>query len=488
METRNIQLTTSLLKEAIDELVDFIKPTYGPEGNTVLVERNGQVQVLDDGARLAELFVSEREDINAILSVVRENSVHTDDKLRDGSTGSLLILQALIHEIMKSKKSAYEIKTELTKGMEELKTILTESAHKIKTKEELRQVAKVSFRNDTIADILSALVFDLGSDAIITAEESNTTETTYERSTGFEVASGYVSPYMVTNEKGTAELKKPFILVTNHSLTTSQEIVPIMEKVVATGNKNFVIFAEKVEGEALMNLVINKTRGVLTTLVVNPPHGDHEAFFNDVAVLTGATFIDSSAGLALKDIDVDSFGKADMVVATKDKTTLTGSKGNKEEIQKAILALTEAGATERLAKFTNKVAVIKVGATTATDLKTLTEKMDDAINSVKRAHRGGVVMGAGLSLARAQTSSPILNKTLVYPFNQLQENSDFQVELSSLKPNEVVDFGKKVVGDNKKLGITDPVEVIISGVESAVHLICRLLTIKNASYQVEVTK
>lgn len=494
-----------LVLESVNEFVDYIKATYGPAENKVLLKRKYHSQVIDDGVSIAREYESDSEAKNAIISIIREVATRTNDRVGDGTTSSLIMLQAIMHEISKSNKSPRKIIEELNLGLEHVKVQLHENAKKITTKAELRQIAKISFNNNEIADLIASLVYEVGSNGLVNVDDSNNTGvTTGEKVEGLEINSGYASPYFVNNDKKECVLHNPFILITDFRFTSQGDLLPLMEKVLKTG-KGLLIVAERVEGDALKNLLINnstvmnpetKALGAMNLLVVNIPPGNKEEFINDLATITGGETFTVAKGADFDKINLNQLGRCDKIVAGDKNTVLIGSKGSKSAIKQAITSLSaeinlatspyeKESLERRLAKFTNGVAVIKVGAPTENEQKALKAKVDDAVNAVKVAYRGGVVCGAGLALARLVTSSPILNKALKYPFQQLKENSDIEINLHELKSNEAVNAVTYEKGDYLKLGIIDPVEVLIAGVESAVSIASLLISLKGALYETE---
>lgn len=497
-----------LIHDTVDEFVDFIKPTYGPAGNKVLISHPYDHQVIDDGVTIAKEYKSDDEAKNAIISIIREVAVKTNDRVGDGTTSSLIMLQALMKEIRSSNKSPREIVEELQKGLTEAKDQLKSKAKKVSGIKDLQRIAKVSYNDSHVSELIAALVNELGPEGVITTDNSTSLETTIERIDGMEVLSGFTSGWMVNNNKMECVIEKPVILVTNFRLTQEADILPIIDKAYTTGYKSVVIFAEHIEGSALQYLLLNNSTvfnpikqkvGSMNFLAIALPHGDKTEFVMDLAILTGADAITVDKGYDFTKLEMSQLGKCAKIVASKEKTIIYGSKGKKEEINKAISILKDMIAKarssyekerleRRLARFTNGIAVVKVGAATENELKTKKAKIEDSVNAVKAASKGGVVCGAGLSLSKIQTSSQILNKALKYPFHQLKENSELDIDLQDLKENQAVNAVTKEIGDYLKLGIIDPVDVLIAGVESAVSIASLLITTKGLIYEVPEKK
>jgi chaperonin GroEL len=500
VQSNNIK---DIIIETVNEIVDFVKVTYGPAGNKVMINSPYGRRIVDDGLEIVKAYKSDCDVKNAIIDHIKDMSIKTNEKVGDGSTSNLIMLQALMKEIAKSSKTPREIEEELQKGLIEFKKQLQSKAKKATNLSDLKAIARISYNDEQIATLIAELVYDLGPDGVITVENSSTTETTVERLEGLEMSSGYESQYMVNNPKMTCELNKPLILVCDYRITEAEDIQPLLEKVLKAGKRTLVIVADKVESKALNLMVQNnstvfnaetKKPGPLNLLAVSIPPGDKAEFVQDLARITGAEPITHDKGIDFTTLELSHLGSCEKVVATNSMTAFIGCKGDKKEINSAVKTLKEAitKATTayekqklqvRLAKYTNGVAIVKVGASTDNELNAKKEKIDDAINAVKSAYRGGIVCGGGLSLGRITTTSTILNKALKYPYNQLKENSEIETEAHELKENQAINAITKEVGDYMKLGIIDPVDVLIAGVDSAVSIASLLITTKGLIYE-----
>ena len=466
------QQLNPLVFEAVDKLVDFVKPTYGPAQNKVILQRGFHQEVIDDGVTTAQQFELPDEFENSVVQLVKEVAVKTNNRVGDGTTSSLIMLQALMQEIRGAGSiKAREIILELQGGLEEFKKQIKEKAKQITTKEDLKKVAYISFNNEKMAETISEILFELGHEAIVTIEESRSLETTHTIVKGLQFPRGFASPYFINSpEKAETILEKPYIFVTDREVIDAKELVPLMNKVIASGNRQLLIIADDIRGEALATLVINYVKGVGLFPAVKAPYysNDKYEFLMDIAELTGAHFVMGELGKKIEDTELEDLGMADKVVITKDSTTIIGGHGKKldEYISKlkAIIETTDSDIKkdkmkERLAKLTSGVAVIKVGGATENEMKALRYKVEDAVNATKVAYKDGVVKGAGVTLGEIKTSSEILNTALKYPHRQLLVN----MEVDSLE-----------VGED----IVDPVEVLIAGVESAVSIVSLLITTK----------
>jgi chaperonin GroEL len=490
--------TFDTIKSAVNKMVDFIRPTYGPAGNKIVISKMAYFMVVDDGVQGARDFELKDPSENAIVRLVREVAVRTNDRVGDGTTSSLIVTQGIINEVgRKGKWNGRKISLELQQGAKEAKEQLLKMAKPIKGRAELKKVALVSFDNEKIADMLADLYEKLGKDAVITIDKSPTMETTSEISEGVTLESGYISPYMITNaDRMEAVLEKPLILITDYRLTEANDVLPILNKMAAAGKNKLVLIAENVEGHALATMVINHPNvmnpqtqkpGVIQSVALNAPKGDDsKIFLEDLALLTGGKVFSSSKGDKLENAEIKDLGTCDRVIVKRNDTVFVGPKGKRGDIGFAITKLRSAMEAEkevrakedlkkRLARLTNQVAVIRVGAPTENEQKALKYKVEDAVHAVKSAYQSGVVCGAGLSLERLETSSPILNEALKCPARQLRENMDMTDEVE-LKDGEALNMvtGKK--GKFLDVGVVDPVEVLIAGIESAVSISTMLLT------------
>lgn len=496
--------TPQVIQSAVDKLVNLIKPTYGPATNKVIINKLTHRLPVDDGVQIARDFeIKDNPAEAAVVNVVKETAIKTNDLVGDGTTGALIMLQGIIRERFKRhNKSGREIELELKKALQEFKVSIRKDVKEIKTKEELEKVALVSFDDKKIATMIADLYWRLGDngksreDVTITVDKSKTMETYAETSDGCKITTGYISPYMVTNQQRMeTELENPYILLTDYRLTEDSDLLPIMDKVVKEKGR-LVVIAENVEQSALSTMVINlshvinpqtQKRGIIQSVAISiPKEVDRTNFLEDLALLTGARVFSVNKGDKLDTAELKDLGRADKFICRRDESILVGPRGKKAVIATAITSLRTAIDNEkdqsiknvlqtRLGMFTNSIAVIKVGAATDNEQKALKYKVDDAVNAVRAAYVGGVVCGSGLALARVKTSSSILNEALQYPARQLRENMglDYDVKLKEGEAHNVV-TGK--TGPFLEVGVIDPVDVLIAGVESAVSIASILIT------------
>jgi len=483
--------TFEIIKTTVNKMVDMIRPTYGPASNKVIIDKKSWAMVVDDGVQIARDFSLNDPIENAIVKLVRETAVRTNDRVGDGTTCSLIMLQAIINEIgRRTKIDGRKIELELKKALEEVKEQLLASKKEITTKEELKKVAMVSFDDDKVAEILADLYFKLGKDAIITVEKSQTMDTHFELSEGVQITNGYISPYMVTNpERMETEFKDPLILITDYRLTEANDILPIMNKAIEANKRELVIICENMEQSALATAIVNKSKGVFLTLAIcHPKVKDSDVYLSDLALMTGAKFFSVAKGDRLEEATVEDMGTARKFICRREESVIVNPGEDKDRVVVAasVTALRSAIEVEknektkkemekRLSFFTNSMASIKVGAATENEQKALKYKVEDAVNSVKAAFNNGVVCGGGLALKRLKTSSGLLNEALTYPARQLRENMGLDDDVV-LEGNLAYNVVTQETGDFMEVGVIDPVDVLVAGVESAVSIASILVT------------
>lgn len=498
-ETKIVQKDTfKIITSTVNKMVDFIRPTFGPASNKIIIDKLPYRMVCDDGVQAARDFESNDPVENAIVRLIRTTAVTTNDRVGDGTTGALIMLQAIINEVArKSKFDGRKIELELKKGLEEVRTQLKKSAKLIKTKEELEKVALVSFDDKEIAKMIAETYYKLGKDGLITIDKSPSMSTTLHTTDGVKVDRGYLSPYMVNNpERMEAFIEKPYILLTDYRITETSDILPLMDKLAKAGKAKLVIIAENIEQNALATMVINQPHvmnpqtqrpGTFQSIGINLPQVENRAvFLEDLAMLTGAKVFSSAKGDKLENCEITDLGQAERIIARRDESIIVEPKGDKASVKKAIVDLGKMIDGEldenkkksialRLAMFKNTLAVIKVGAPTETEQRALKYKVEDCVNAVNVAFKGGVVCGGGLALSRIKTSSKILNAALQYPSHQLYENMGFDGEYEGPE-DEALNVVTMKQGKFMEVGVVDPVDVLIAAVESAVSIASVLLT------------
>lgn len=490
----NIQIVTKdtfeIIQSAINKAVNLVKPTYGPSSNKVIISRVLHKMVVDDGVQIARDIELEDPLEDAVWTQAKNTAIRTNDRVGDGTTGALIMLQAIINEVGKSaRRDGRKIEKELKKGLADVKAQLLSIAHPIKTLGELEKVARISFDDEAISKVIANAWFQLGKDGVLTVDRSGTMETFADITDGIKLDRGYISPYMVTNpERMEAVIEKPYILITDYRLTEANDVLPVMNALIQKGITNLVLIAENIEGAALATLIVNKMQGKFnTTAICAPSNGDNRSIIlEDIALMTGAKVFSEKKGDKLETITLANLGRAERFTAKSDMSVIVGPRGKKAEILMAVSDLNSAISKEtnervrndfrvRLARLSGKVAVIRAGAATEQEERALRYKIDDAIHAVHSAFKGGVVPGAGVALSLLETSSPILNAALKAPFKQLKENVGLE-EHREIKKGEAINVVTGKTGKFIEVGVMDPVEVLIAGVESAVSIAALLVT------------
>ena len=511
------------IKSGIDQVADAVKITIGPRGRNVILDKGfGSPVITNDGVSIAKEIELEDKFENIGADLIKEVANKTNDVAGDGTTTATVLTQSIITEGLKlvaTGMNPINIRHGIDAAKDDIISELKKNSKKVSSKEETAQVATISAENKEMGQLIADVLSEVGKDGVITVEESQTFGMEKELVEGMSFDKGYVSPYMMTDsETMKAEMKDPYIIITDKKVSAIAEILPILEKITAAGKKEIVIVAEEIEGEALTTLVLNKLRGVINVLAVKAPEfGDaKKEMLEDIAVLTGGKVISEERGMKLETVELNMLGTAAKVVSTKDKTTIIDGKGKKKEIDARISQIkTQIEASDskwdkekmqkRLAKITGGVAVIKVGAATETELKYMRDKMDDALSATRAAIEEGIVAGGGVALLKASVAVKekmnskmkfdgnenefkagygILIKALESPLRQITINAgqnDSGVVLNEVTKNKNVNYGYdaskgEYVLDMIKAGIIDPVKVTRTALENAVSVASILLT------------
>ena len=503
------------LERGVNAVADTVKITLGPKGRNVVLEKKfGAPQIVNDGVTIAKEIELEDPIENVGAQLVKEVTSKTNDVAGDGTTTSAILAQAMVREGLRNVVAGANpilVKKGIEKAVvlcvEEIKRI----AKKVQGRDSIAQVATISAGNDDYVGNLIADAMDkVGTDGVITVEESKSMGTSLEVVEGMQFDKGYVSPYMVTDsEKMEATVDEPFILITDKKLTSIADLVPVLEKVAKSG-RPLVIISEDIEGEALATLVVNKLRGVLNVIAVKAPgFGDRrKAMLEDIAILTGGTVISEDIGLKLENVTVKDFGNARQIKVSKDKTTIVAGNETKEEVAKRVgqirRQIEETDSEfdreklqERLAKLSGGVAVIQVGAATETELKDKKLRIEDALSATKAAVEEGIVAGGGITLLKLipiieeagkkelnhdiRTGYGIVARSLEYPTKQIAQNAgvDGSIIVDKIK-NGPADWGYNaltdVFEDMFKAGIVDPAKVARTAIQNAASIAAMLLT------------
>src|SRR5438067_6191903 len=409
------------LEKGVDKLADAVKVTLGPRGRNVVLEKKfGPPTITNDGVTIAKEVELENPFENMGAQLVKEVATKTNDVAGDGTTTATVLAQALVREGFRNVAagaSPLSLKRGIDKAVAAAVEGIRSQAKDIEDKSEIAQVASISAADPSIGDVIADALDKVGKDGVITVEESNTFGIELEFTEGMQFDKGYISPYFVSDpERQEAVLEEPYVLIVNKKISSAQELLPLLEKVLNTG-KPLAVIAEDVDGEALPTLVVNKIRGTFNAVGIKAPgFGDRrKAMLQDIATLTGGQVVSEEVGLKLENVNLDLLGKARKVVVTKDDTTIVEGAGSQEDVQgrinqiKAEIDKTDSDwdrekLQERLAKLSGGVAVIKVGAATEVELKEKKHRIEDAVSATRAAVEEGIVPGGGVALIRAESA------------------------------------------------------------------------------------
>ncbi|HBA36354.1 TPA: chaperonin GroEL [Candidatus Falkowbacteria bacterium] len=510
------------LKRGVDQLANAVKVTLGPKGRNVVISKSyGAPIVTKDGVTVAKEIELEDKFENIGAEIVKEVASKTNDVAGDGTTTATVLAQAIINvglKLVAAGVNPIEIRQGIEKRVAQIVAALKKMSKSISTKEEIAQVASISANDQEIGKIIAEAIDSVGKEGVITVEEGQSFGIEKEVVEGMQFDKGYISPYMITGQDTMkAEFNEPHILLTDKKISSIQEILPLLEKVVQSGKKDLVIIADDIDGEALATFVVNKLRGTFNVLGIKAPgFGDRrQAMLEDIAVLTGARVISEEVGLKLDKTELTDLGSARKVIASKDNTTIIDGKGDEQAIKTRIAAIKKERELadsdfdkeklqERLAKLSGGVAVIKVGAATETEMKEKKYRIEDALNATKAAIAEGVVPGGGLALAvacygadfagfeeelkdnhRQEVGAKIINQAILEPIKQIAANSGVDGSLILQRIIEENKDSRVVRGYNAangefvdmiKAGIVDPTKVVRSALENAASAAMMFLT------------
>ncbi len=501
----------------VNKLADTVKVTLGPKGrNVILAKQYGSPLITNDGVTIAREIELENPVENLGAQIVKEVATKTNDVAGDGTTTATLLAQAIIKEGLKNVAAGAN-PIILRKGINKAVALAVEELSKlskiIESKEEISQVAAISAGEEEVGIMISDAMEKVGNDGVITIEESKTMDTTLEVVEGMQFDRGYLSPYMSNDmEKMEATMQDPLILITDKKISNIQEILPVLEQIVQSGNR-LLIISEDIEGEALATLVVNKLRGTFDVVAVKAPgFGDRrKAMLEDIAILTGGQVISEEFGLDLKDTDLISLGRAGSVKVTKDHTVIVNGAGNKtaiadrvalikRQIEDTTSEFDKEKLQERLAKLSGGVAVIEVGAATETELKERKLRMEDALNATRAAVEEGIVAGGGTALVNLvdkvealaasleneeKTGAFIIAKALSEPLKQIVVNAGLEgavIVENVKKADKGIGFDalKEQYVNMVEAGIIDPTKVTRTALQNAASVAGTFLTTEAA--------
>jgi chaperonin GroEL len=515
----------SKILDGVDKLADTVKLTLGPKGRNVILEKSyGSPVITNDGVTIAREIELKDPYENMGAKLVYEVANKTNDEAGDGTTTATVLAQSIIHKGFKAVDHGANpvlVREGILKAGHKVSEKLLEKSRPITTKEDIENVASISAGDREIGRIIADAMDRVTKNGIITVDESKGFETELEVVEGLQYDKGYISPYFVTNrENMSVDMEDPYVFVTDYKITTIQEILPLLEKVIKT-NKPLLMIAEDIENEVISTLIVNKLRGTFNVVATKAPgFGDNQKeLLTDIAVLTGATFYTKDLSMKLQDIELEDLGHVSRVVVKKDTTTLIGGKGKKSDIDNRInelmTSIENASSEydkkkyqERLAKLTGGVAVIKVGAATESELKEKKLRIEDALNATKAAVAEGIVAGGGAvmveiyqELKHQFTDSNLdVNRgiaavldSLLIPTLQIAENAGFDgleiVEKQKHQPkNHGFDARDGEWVDLIKKGIIDPTRVSRNAILNASSIASLLITAEAAVIEVKDSK
>lgn len=501
------------LERGVNHLADTVKITLGPKGrNVVLDKKFGAPIITNDGVTIAkEIELADRFE-NMGAQLVKEVATKTNDVAGDGTTTATLLAQAIIREGMKNIAAGANpmiLRKGITMAVEVAVAEIKNNSKPINGKRDIARVATISADDEKVGELIADAMERVTKDGVITVEESKTMGTELDVVEGMQFDRGYVSAYMVTDtDKMEAVLDDPYILITDKKITSIQEILPVLEKIVQAGKK-LVIIAEDLEGEALATLVVNKLRGTFTCVAVKAPgFGDRrKAMLQDIAVLTGGQVITEELGLDLKETTIEQLGRAHQVKIQKENTIIVDGAGQQSEIKARVASIRsqieettsefdKEKLMERLAKLSGGVAVIRVGAATETEMKEKKHRIEDALAATRAAVEEGIVAGGGTAFINVipkvaellattsgdtKTGIRIVLKALEEPVRQIATNAglDGSVICEKVKNSKIgigFDALNEIYVDMIKVGIVDPAKVTRSALQNAASASAMLLT------------
>ncbi|NLV91535.1 MAG: chaperonin GroEL [Firmicutes bacterium] len=499
------------LEKGVNALADAVKVTLGPKGRNVVLEKKyGSPTITNDGVTIAREIELEDPFENMGAQLVKEVATKTNDVAGDGTTTATVLAQAIVREGLKNVAAGANpvlLRRGIDKAVGVAVEKIREMAKPVETREAIAQVAAISAGDDEIGALIADAMEKVGKDGVITVEESQTFGTTLDVVEGMQFDRGYISHYMVTDsERMEAVFENPYILITDKKISSVQELLPILERVMQAGAP-LLIIAEDVEGEALPTLVVNKLRGTLNVCAVKAPgFGDRrKAMLSDIATVTAGQVISEEVGLKLENATLDMLGRAGRVVVTKDDTTIVDGAGSPEDIKARIAQIRvqieettsdydREKLQERLAKLAGGVAVINVGAATETELKEKKHRIEDALSATRAAVEEGIVPGGGVTLVNAisavealeeegdiQTGINIVARALADPLRQIAANAGMEgaVILSQVAKLPAGEGFNALTGEFVNMfdaGIVDPAKVTRSALQNAASIAALLLT------------
>jgi chaperonin GroEL len=507
----------SLIK-GVDTLAKAVVTTLGPKGRNVALDRKfGSPTITHDGVTVAKEIELEDPFENMGAQLLKEAATKTNDIAGDGTTTSTVLAHSIVTGGMRNLAAGANpmlLKLGILAAAEAVGKEISENSIDVETKEDIANVASISAQDREIGELIADVMDKVGKDGVITVEESRGLEFETEYVEGMQFDRGYLSPYFITDPEGMeANIEDAYVLIHDKKISAAQDIVPILEKLVQIGKREFVIIAEDIDGEALATLVLNKLRGMLNVLAIKAPgFGDRrKAMLQDIAVLTGGTVITEEMGRKLDSVTMEDLGRAERVISTKDDTTIVGGSGDvaaikgrieqiRVEIDKSTSDYDREKLQERLAKLSGGVAIIRVGAATETELKEKKHRVEDALSATRAAVEDGIVPGGGVALINAlhvlaelkmdypdaQIGVSIVRDALEVPMRKIAANAgkDGSVILENVRRKQIETKDNKLgynvlteaYGDMVKAGVIDPAKVTRGALENAASIAAMILT------------
>lgn len=506
------------LKAGVDTVANAVSTTLGPKGRNVALDKKfGAPTITHDGVTVAKEIELEDPYENMGAQLLKEAATKTNDIAGDGTTTATVLAQNIVHEGLKNVAAGANpmlLKQGIEAGTAALADKIRDMAVSIDSVEEIASVASISAQDASIGKLIAEVMDKVGKDGVITVEESRGLEFETEYVEGMQFDRGYISPYFVTDSDSMeAIIEDAHVLIHDKKISSAQDMVPILEKLIQTGQRNLVVIAEDIDGEALATLVLNKLRGMLNALAVKAPgFGDRrKAMLQDIAILTGGQVITEEMGRKLDSVQLSDLGRASKIVATKDDTTVVDGAGDegqirarveqiKVEIDRSTSDYDREKLQERLAKLAGGVAVIRVGAATEVELKEKKHRVEDALSATRAAVEEGIVPGGGVALLNAlpaldgvtvgegdpTTGVGILRRALEAPMRKIAANAgqNGDVIIQNVRRAQA-EAGDTNIGYNVmtgeyinmiKNGIIDPAKVTRGALENAASIASMILT------------
>ena len=501
------------LESGVNQLADAVKVTLGPRGrNVVLDKKFGAPTITNDGVSIAREVELDDKFENMGAQLIKEVATKTNDIAGDGTTTATVLAQAMVRQGLRNVAAGanpMSLKRGIEKAVAAAVDSLADQSQDISQKEEISQVASISAADQAVGGVIAEAIDKVGKDGVVTVEESNTFGMELDFVEGMQFDKGFLSPYFVTDaERQEAVLDEPYILFNQGKISSVQDLLPVLEKVMQTG-KPLLIIAEDVEGEALATLVVNKIRGTFNSVGVKAPgFGERrKAMLQDMAILTGGQVVAEEVGLNLEGVTLDLLGTARKVIVTKDDTTVVEGAGTKADVDGRVAQIRQEientdsdwdreKLQERLAKLAGGVAVVQVGAATEVELKEKKHRIEDALSATRAAIEEGVVAGGGTALLRARpavasvveglsgdeaTGAKIVLESLTVPCSLIASNAGYEgsIVVRDIEATSGTIGFNAATGATEDLvaaGVIDPAKVTRAGLQNAASIAAMLLT------------